>query len=60
MVLQAMLEAGATPEEIAKVMVEQKLLQAIGTSPGNVKLLKSITNFYGNGYILHQYKAFLS
>jgi len=34
MVLQAMLEAGATPEEIAKVMVEQKLLQAIGTSPG--------------------------
>ena len=34
MVLQAMLEAGASPEEIAKVMVEQKLLQAIGTSPG--------------------------
>ena len=33
LVLQAMLESGATPEEIAKVMVEQKLLQAIGTSP---------------------------
>jgi hypothetical protein len=33
MVLQAMLESGATPEEIAKVMVEQKLLQAIGASP---------------------------
>ena len=31
--MQAMLESGATPEEIAKVMVEQKLLQAIGTSP---------------------------
>ena len=28
-----MLESGATPEDIAKVMVEQKLLQAIGTSP---------------------------
>ncbi len=36
MVLQAMLESGATPEEIAKVMVEQKLLQAIGTSPGTI------------------------
>lgn len=32
LVLQAMLESGATPEEIAKVMVEQKLLQAIGAS----------------------------
>ena len=33
LVLQAMLESGASPEDIAKVMVEHKLLQAIGTSP---------------------------
>jgi len=36
MVLQAMLEAGATPDEIAKVMVEQKLLRAIGSSPDDM------------------------
>ena len=35
-----MLESGASPEEIAKVMVEQKLLQAIGTSPGIILSLK--------------------
>jgi len=31
-----MLEAGATPDEIAKVMVEQKLLRAIGSSPDDM------------------------
>lgn len=36
MVLQSMLEAGATPDEIAKVMVEQKLLRAIGSSPDDM------------------------
>ncbi len=40
LVLQAMLESGASPEDIAKVMVEQKLLQAIGTSPD--EMAKSI------------------
>ncbi len=36
MVLHSMLEAGATPDEIAKVMVEQKLLRAIGSSPDDM------------------------
>lgn len=43
-VLQAMIEAGATPESIAKVMVHQKLLQVIGKSPEELSkvLLKQL------------------
>ena len=32
-VISAMVEAGATPEEIAQVLVQQQLLEAIGKSP---------------------------
>ena len=43
-VLQSMLEAGATPEAIAKVMVQQELLQVIGKSPEDLskQLLKQL------------------
>ena len=50
MVLQAMLESGATPEEIAKVMVEQKLLQAIGTSPGTYFFTKNLNDLEFNSF----------
>ena len=43
-VLQSMLEAGATPEAIAKVMVQQELLNVIGKSPEDLskQLLKQL------------------
>ena len=43
-VLQSMLEAGASPEAIAKVMVQQELLNVIGKSPEDLskQLLKQL------------------
>ncbi len=43
-VLQSMIEAGAPPEAIAKVMVQQELLNAIGKSPEELSkiLLKQL------------------
>ena len=43
-VISAMVEAGATPEEIAEVLVQQQLLEAIGKSAENMSksLLKQL------------------
>ena len=35
-VISAMVESGASPEDIAKVMVQQKLLEAVGKSPDDM------------------------
>ena len=35
-VLQSMIESGATPQAIAKVMVQQEILNAIGKSPDDM------------------------
>ena len=52
-VLQSMLEAGATPEAIAKVMVQQELLNVIGKSPEDLskQLLKQLRS--GEDKIFH-------
>jgi hypothetical protein len=43
-VLQSMIESGATPQAIAKVMVQQEILNAIGKSPDDMAkvLLKQL------------------